>query len=298
MEINYVEQGREPEREGKVSYDNNGTYSHNNPRRIDLEDLGKLTMADYNLSPEAIKTYMYGMTVADPATGKEMGDEFYNHILEAAIAQTEQKFDIAIIPRLREEHHDYRSQEFNSYMHTHVYKRPILQVEDLKLELSGRPMRSFPSRWWKVYPLFGHIEIMPSPIMSAANGGGLHFAAPVPGLRQAHTFAPQMIHVDYVAGMLPRKNAGYAEEWEMPANLEKYILKMATKEIFQVWGRLIFPPGMAGTTLSMDGVSETINTTQSAMYSTVSAYLTEIDDELAILEEGLKSYYGSPFTAV
>src|SRR5699024_11520692 len=53
------------------------------------------------------------------------------------------------------------------------------------------------------------------------------------------TFAPQMIQLEYVSGMLPRKKAGRNKPWEMPPELEQLVIKYALKEIYQVWGNLI-----------------------------------------------------------
>lgn len=188
-------------------------------------------------------------------------------------------------------------------MFVHTNKRPILQVEKLYLEYNGRKMYTYPSGWWKVYPLAGHIQVSPTPLMMTG-GGAQPMLSPMMAMigpvysSTSPTFSPQMIHVDYVAGMLPRQRAGVAEEWEMPANLEKLVLKYAVKEIFQQWGRLILSPGIASRTLSMDGISETIGTTASAMYSAASADLAQIDKDIEVLTKELKKYYGGSFMAV
>lgn len=276
-------------------------YSHTNPQLTTKEDIENITLADYGLTADTVKAYLFGVEVVDPNTGKPMGDEFYVHSLETAITQAEQKLDIAIFPRIEQEHHDYRSNEFNSHMYTHVYRRPIIQVENLNLELNGRPFRSFPSSWLKVYHLFGHLQISPAPF--ANNGGGVYnqdalfpaYGFPVlpRGSQYSLTTAPQMIHVEYIAGLLPRENAYTNKPWEMPSTLEKYIVKLALKEIMQVWGRLLIQPGLAGSTLTMDGVTETVNTTQSAKYSAMSAEIDQIDGDIIDLEDSLKTYFGT-----
>lgn len=291
-------QGQEPERYPNNSEaDFNYPYTSNNPERIDIEEALNLTLEDYGFTADAIKAYMFGMSVEDPKTGEPMPDEFYIHALEGAISQAEQKLDIAIFPRIEDEYHDYRSQEFSSFMHTHVYRRPIIQLEQLSIEMNGRVMASLPPRGWKVYHLFGHIAMSPS-MLGSSEGFNPTMAYLNPPLLNAtsmygQTSAPQMIRVRYLAGMLPRQNATYNKEWEAPATLEKYILKIATREIIVMWGKLLVQPGSAGGTLTMDGISETRRTTASAMYSTVSAELGHIDEEIEALEDGLRSYFGT-----
>ena len=38
-----------------------------------------------------------------------------------------------------------------------------------------------------------------------------------------------------------------------------------------MWGRLLIQPGLASTSISIDGISESMGTTQSARYSAMSA---------------------------
>ena len=114
----------------------NGTYERgsypygiNNPKRIDLDRVSKMTLDQYGLTPQAVKAFMFGMHVIDPETGKEMGDNFYNSVIASWVSAIEQQFDIAILPRIvPREHHDYYSNEYNSYSYITLYKRPILQV--------------------------------------------------------------------------------------------------------------------------------------------------------------------------
>ena len=298
-------QGYEPERYGDSYKPSN--YSHNNPQNMELAELDTLTMEDYGLTPSAVKAYMFGLQVVDPKTGKPIGDEFYENAIQSAMAQVEQELDIAIFPRLEVEHQDYHSENFNSYMYTHVYKRPIIQVEKLQLELNGRGMYSYPSRWWTVYNLSGHIEIMPSPLMMAGGGGGNSFmsgnvqpypVSPIVRPGTGKTFAPQMIHVEYIAGLLPRKHGAYNRQHEMPATMEKIILKVAVREIFELWGRLLIQPGLASTSISIDGISQSMGTTQSAMYGAVSADITQINADIAELKKALQGYFGGNFITV
>lgn len=290
-------QGQEPERfRNNPQQGYEPPYTSNNPKVIDTEEALELTMEDYGLTPAAVKAYMFGMEVVDPRTGEEMPDEFYEHSLEGAVALAEQKLDIAIFPRIENEYHDYRSQEFASFMHTHVYRRPIIQLEEMAIEANGRTVINLPQRGWKVYHLYGHISVSPG-YMGAATNQGHMLAYMNPPLAAAtggygHTSAPQMIRVKYLAGLLPRENATFSRAWEAPATLEKYILKIATREITQLWGKLIVPPGTAGGSITMDGITESRTTTASATYSAVSAELKQLDDEIKTLEDGLRSYFG------
>lgn len=269
-----------------------------NPKHIDVSEIDNLTLADYGWSPDAVKAYMFGIVVQNPDTGQPMGDEFYNHILERAVGKAERALDISILPDTQYEMRDYHETEFNSYMFVHAYRKPILQVENLQLQFNGRPIYKYPANWWKVEHLAGHVQLFPTALMQT--GQSMSYDAVFNGYPQlagvyppsGATFAPQMIRLEYVSGMLPRKKAGRNKPWEMPPELEQLVIKYALKEIYQVWGNLIIGAGIANKTLEVDGITETIGTTQSAMYGGASAQILQIDSDIKELLDGLRAYFG------
>lgn len=275
-------------------------YDHNNIQNIKLEDVEKYTLADYGLTVDAIKMNHFGVTITDPRTREHLPDAFYKSKIEAAVAQAEKMLDIVIVPRLLEEHHDFYSNDFNSYMFIHTFHKPILQVEAISLEYGASQLYRYPSKWWKVYNLAGHLEMLPNTILSGgANGMSLAQAYTgypmISGLPQTvgNNFAPQMFHLQYVAGMLPPTRSGVTKPNEMHPDLWNMIVKIALREVFEQWGRLIIGAGIANMTTSMDGFSQSIDTTQSAMYGGASADIVQLDSDIQSLYKGLKSYYGN-----
>ena len=280
--------------------DYNKKYTKNNPERISLELLDEITLEDYGLTASAVRGEMFGMQVVDPQTGTPLDDMFYDSKIEKAISYAEQLFDIAIFPRLIDEHHDYNEQDFNSYMYVHTFKRPIIQVEELSIDLAPNRMKRFPSDRWKVYSLSGHIEVMHSPLRRAMHRDIMyqplhHYNNPY---AYRKTNAPQMIHTEYVAGLLPRKHRGYNKEWEMPAALEEYIIKTVVKQIFQVYGRMIVPVGTQGYSLSMDGIVENVSSSQTSTNTAVAGEIKQLNSDLKDLEDSIKSYFGEGFITV
>lgn len=270
-----------------------------NSKKLTSEDLENIRLSDYGWTPDVIKNYfMFGIEIKDEH-GNILDDNFYNSLFETAIANAEQALDIVILPRYEVEKHDFNEQEFNSYMHTHTRAKPIIQVENLSLQFNGRTIYDYPGEWWKVYNKPGHIEIFPTTLMqSGGSGYNMTTFTGYPALAGAmpggynRTFAPQMIKISYIAGVLPRKRAGITREYEIPSNLQTLVIKYALRELFQVGGRLIIGAGIASRTLSMDDVTETINTTQSSMYGGYSAEILQIDKDIEELLRNLRSYYG------
>lgn len=312
----------------------NEPYSHNNPKLVDLETIESITPSDYGLTPEAIKASMFGVKVVDPNTGNEMGDSFYTYAIETAISKVETELDIVILPRVVTEHKDYNYAEYSSYMFLHAKAKPILQVETLGLEANGSYKRNYPSEWWKVYNRPGHIQVASAPLYGAISGnmgggtatfsGGVAFGGfdggyggrlhgglsslpngsslggykpnPVSGGNQ--NSYPQLIHVSYIAGMLPQRRAGVTEEWEMPTLLNELIVKMASKQIFQQWGRLVVPMGISSKTLTIDGISESVSYTSSATNGAIKSEIGQLDEDIADGLNKLRGYYGNGFISV
>ena len=61
---------------------------------------------------------------------------------------------------------------------------------------------------------------------------------------------------------------------------------------------LIIGAGIANKSLDVDGISETIGTTQSAMYGGASAQIIQIDSDIEELLKGLQSYFGTNMVAI
>ncbi len=275
-------------------------YGHNNQKLVELSDVNKYTLEDYGLTVDSVKSNHFGVNVTDPRTGEHLPDPFYKSKIESAVAQVEKKLDIVILPRIQTEHHDFYRNDFESHMYLHTFRKPILQVEAVRLEYGGSMIFNYPTRWWRVYNLPGHIQMLPTLMLSGDQGplnlaqaySGYPMIAGIPHTTGSNS-APQMFHVEYVAGMLPPERSGVTQPHELHPDLWELIIKIALKEVFQQWGRLIIGPGIAGMSMNIDGVSQSIDTTQSAMYGGASAEIVQLNQDIQELFNGLKSYYGT-----
>lgn len=279
---------------------NDTPYTHNNAKVVDKDEVVEYTLEDFGLTPDNIKLNHFGVDIRDPRTKEHLPDAFYQSKIEAAVASVEKKLDIAILPRIETEHHDFYRNDFESHMYIHAWKKPILQVERVRMEYGGTSIYEYPQRWWKVYNLPGHIQMLPSLLLSGGNQGlnvsqmytGYPVSYGMSHITQGSNHAPQLFHIEYVAGMLPPSRQGVTKDYEMHPDLWQLIIKMALKEVLQQWGRLIIGPGVANMSMSIDGVSQSIDTTQSAMHGGASADILQLDRDIAELTSGLKSYYG------
>jgi len=79
---------------------------------------------------------------------------------------------------------------------------------------------------------------------------------------------------------------------EIPYDLMNIIGKYAAIGILAILGDIIYgTPGLASQSLSIDGLSQTINTTNSAMYSGFSARIGQYSKEVEKYLKEMKNYY-------
>lgn len=281
-------------------------YQEGNPKRINLSDVDKYTLADYGLTVDAVKEQLLGINVVDPVTGKTLGDNYYQRAINSAVANVEKLLDIKILPQKKVESKDFYPSDFRAHNYIRTRNRPILQVEQFSMRINGQPVIQYPSGWWKVNSLGGSISIMPTLGAAMPGYGGtgglgtgyfeanMYQAAPllgVPIYNNETTTSPSLFQIGYIAGMLPQARAGVEEDWEMPADLQFLILKQAAKDVLLQFGRLLIGAGIAARGLSVDGISEQITTTQSAMYTGTSADMNALDNDINKLMAGLRAKY-------
>ena len=292
-------------------------YSSGNPKHINTDMVNSYTLSDFGISIDKVKEQMFGMSVVDPATGKALPDSYYEQAINSAISWAEQRFDITILPRFVSEEKDFNMNQVNTFLYTRLIKRPILQVERFVTNFNGAgTFMDFPAQWWKVEGIGGTIQVLPgygmynSNQMSSASLSGIasmgtmgYFSGSLGGMNDAYgpsnlpmpgngSYAPQMFHINYVAGMVPQARSGVNESWEMPSDLLWVILKTAVKDVLQIWARLILSPGIASSSLTIDGITESKVSTASAMYGGASADIIQLDKDIDSLSAGLDALYG------
>ena len=81
---------------------------------------------------------------------------------------------------------------------------------------------------------------------------------------------------------------------EMPKDLADAIGKVASTQILAILGDVAFGAGIASKSISIDGLSQSINTTQSAENSLYSARIRQFEKELKNELKWLRNKYNSP----
>lgn len=279
-------------------YNGNPDYSLGDKyKQVTLESLG--------INKDLVKNELLGMDqdLVDPVTGKEYPDSFYNLIIDRSVAQAEKIFDVAILPRLQVDKLDYHRNDFNAFSYLQTNYRPILNIKDLRLYYNNQNIMKIPDEWVKVTNRSGQIQVSPSVLMQGLNTTINPTLYPIlntpygmtPSPYQQAEFAPQMLGVTYVAGMMPRDGKrGLNRDYMMQPDMLAYIAKLAAIEILERFGRNIISPGIASYNVSIDGVSTGVDTSVSAEHSATSGEIINLQNDMKPIEKSLKEFYGSP----
>ena len=273
------------------------------------QDYSKVTLEDLGLNIDLIKNELMGMNndLVDPVTGKPYPDDFYNQILERAVAEAEKIFDVAILPRVQVDRMDYHREDFNAFAYLQTNYRPILQVNDLTLYYNNQTILSVPDEWLKVTNRTGQIQVSPSVLMQGLNTTINPTIYPIinspygmtPSPYQETEFAPQMLGVTYVTGMMPRTGrAGVNYDWMIQPDMLGYIAKLAAIEILERYGRSILGPGIASYSVHVDGIGTNVDTTQSPEFAATSGEIRNLQEDMKSIEQRLRKFYGDPSTTL
>lgn len=245
--------------------------------------------------------HLFGINLKD-SEGNPFPDELLQTYLDSAISWAEKKLGVVIHPRTEEESHDYHLLDYRNWGYLRLYRKPVIEIESLEMYYGQNKVLSIPSDWIKIDPLAGAIQLFPSagtgstgPIITSA--GSLF----IPLTQGSFQYAPQLWKIKYKAGMtLPEEgDSQIYRKYDLPPDLVELIYKKASMSIMTVWGDLILGAGIASQSISLDGASQSINTTQSAMYGGASARVNQlkedIDELLATLQ---KMYVGLKVTVI
>jgi hypothetical protein len=268
-----------------VTGDKNGLPQNNNVSR----KTEPLVTVD-----KLLTTYLYGLEFKD-STGKDMPKEVFQNYIDNAVSMLEHYLDISITPvTCFVENRDYRLNEYADWGFFELSNYPVIQVRKIEMVYfrtnDGLPetVQEIPGAWVRLQPHDGIIRLIPNARFPA----NLQISA-------TGSFFPEVMRSDMVPHLW-RITYDYGfEDGKIPVLLNQAIGVLAAIQALIVGGNLVIAPGIASKSVSLDGLSQSINTTASAENSPYSATQKEFaerlfgktkDDPYSIMRQ-LKDYY-------
>lgn len=248
-------------------------------------------------------TWLFGVKVRDRETGAAYSEDAYQNAIDTAVSMLEHYLDISIAPvRNFLEYKDYRINDYAEWGYLQLDNFPVECINEIRLvyfrDENAEPLvaQVIPNAWLRLNNHDGIIRMIPNTkfpgnLQIDVNGG----------------FFPELLR----SSMIPHAwevnyNYGFCDGM-VPVLLNQAISMIAATIVLITAGHLILGAGIAGTSISLDGLSQSIQTTQSAENSGFSATIKDIgdklfgktkDDPFAIMTI-LKNYYkGSTMTVL
>ena len=219
--------------------------------------------------------YLYGIEIKD-GDGIELPNSIYQQYIDNAVSLLEHYLDISITPIDNHvENKDYRFNDYVDWGYYMLNNYPVRSISSIELvyfrDELGQPevVQEIPLNWIRLQPHDGMVRLIPNarfPANLQISQTGNYF----PEILRTD-FAPHLWRLTYSFGFDPGK---------IPTLLNMAIGQLAAIQALVVGGNLVLGAGIAGSSISLDGLSQSIQTTQSAENSAFSATIKDYSDKL------------------
>jgi len=233
-------------------------------------------------TPELITgNYLFGIPLVDE-DGNELGEPTIEYWIGQGISWLETELMIPIQPTSIQETHDYYIDEYQQFCYLQLYQYPVISVESLVASYAGQEIMTFPADWIRIYKQTGQLQLVPttgslSQVLLGAGSGVL-----LPLITARLSNMPHLFNVTYTAGFA---------EGQVPGDIVDMIAMKACIGLLNILGDILLGAGIASQSLSIDGLSESINTTQSAENSAYSARIRQYERQIKAQLPNLRARY-------
>lgn len=238
------------------------------------------------VTPDDLRfTYLWG-TDLKATNGQSYTDEQIQYFIDAAVSEMERRLDIAIVKRrIRcnaaerglvkdvdydddEAVYDFRYSKIARYALIKTRKKPISRLHSLKV-LSRFTSFTDLTDTTIVDKTKGLLKLMRRPLKPSETSSGIQTAV---GMYGNETRGLQLFYaIDY--------DAGYETSDDVPQDLRQVVAKTAAVSLLNVIGDGLMS-GFSSSSLSMDGLSESFSSTQSATSAYFGARIKEYKDDI------------------
>jgi len=234
---------------------------------------------DTEITPQYLReNYLYGLDLTED-NGNPLPEGVYWEGIKAGFDWLEQVIGIDIRPRtVTNEMADFIRNEYMQWIYLRTKRFPVREVTAIKGSYYGNDI-TFPLDWVRLKERAGIINLVPGGSSFASflipSTGGI-----LPILNGQAQNIPGFWRLSYTTGFA---------KGEIPYNLRALICKKAAFMPLNILGDLVGGVAIASKSIGVDGLSQSINTTNSAENAGYSArlrmYLKEIEQELPVIQK-------------
>lgn len=215
--------------------------------------------------------YLTGLDITDPSTGEGLPDSTYQSHIDNAVAFLETFLDISIT-HIEEylEHRDYRVNDYAEWGYFQLNNYPVSDISKIEFtyfrDAQGQPevVLEIPLNWIRLQPHDGLVRLIPN----------ARFPANLQ-ISQSGNFFPEILRAQFVPHLWDITYSFGFEEGKIPVLINSTIARIAAMNLMMIGGNLVIGAGIASSSISIDGMSQSIQTTQSPENSAFSATIKE-----------------------
>lgn len=239
--------------------------------------------------------YLYGIELMD-LNGNPLSDEQLQVFLDNATSWLEHKLDIHVIPYLVVEDKDYRVNDYMDWGYLYLNEYPVISFVQMEMvyfrDANGVPetIQVLPNNWIRLQNNDGIVRLIPN----------ARFPATLQ-VDQSGNFFPEVLRANVVPHLWRLTYWAGFNDGAVPMIVNQAIGLMAAIQAMAMTGPAILGPGIGSTSLSIDGLSENISSTNNSENSAYSAVISEYrkllyginpDDKNGIIDILLAFYKG------
>lgn len=222
------------------------------------------------LTPDSLeKRFLTGIPLQD-AFGNQVTPDTIQVYIDTAYSMLETYLDINIIPVEILEEKDYHSNDYWMWGFFMMNNIPIQEVTKLEAVYPNAAILSYPVDWIKLQNHDGTIRIIPNAGTSAqfsVDAGGQYF----PEIFRNNGSVPLVWQITYTAGFC---------DGHIPMDVNAAAGMLAAIMTLNNLGAHVLPPGLSGSSLSLDGLAESLQTTLTATTHAYSGLTKAYSDSL------------------
>jgi len=200
--------------------------------------------------------------------GQELPPSFFEDKLANAITKFEDITQIDVLQReITSEKHDYFTTDYLNYAFMQLFRTPCQGVSQVRAVYpTGQTIQVFPAEWVRLYVEHSQFHLVPTSgsLAQVMLGGGNGY---LPFIFAGLSYLPNLWEVDYVSG--------FATD-AVPRAVVSVICKLAAIEVLTIMSDLVGPIGIAGSSLSVDGLSQSISRQIPAFKARMDSYKVDL----------------------
>lgn len=233
---------------------------------------------------EFLSMFFFGQSINDPKTGQVIPDEDIRSFIHIAMQRVEQDLNLKLLRQIVDESQDLVRRENLSVIEvaTNYWINGLVSVEG---QSNNETIAVYPNTLWNITIAQQATQYLKKRFYFSPRAN-----AAIP-LSFFWGYFPYMAYYGNVIPNFWRVKYDTGFRGKVPMNVLNYLAKLAVQNLYNIFDNVGYGAGLASSSISFDGFSQSINTTQSSTSGVYGASLTNLSKQLPLELEKLQTLY-------